>query len=244
MKKTGPLYREISFIPVGHLKPAGNELDSGAFMRLESAKELSKKEYYDGVLIKVESSSQVHETREQVEKLGLSSSSAQDEIDSVNRIMNGVTLVLAFFSSISLLVGGLMVVNTMVVSVYERTREIGISKALGASESYILRMFLAECLFIGTIGGILGDLFGVLFAALIDRVGRSLLMSRLEIGYRTPYCLKLQDSCSRDPSLLTRVRAFGGLSCREGLKTGSCQGFKAALKGKSSVAEGVVRGDI
>lgn len=177
-----PLDREISFIPVGHLKPGGNEIDSGAFMRLESAKELSKKEYYDGVLIKVESSSQVHETREQVEKLGLSSSSAQDEIDSVNRIMNGVTLVLAFFSSISLLVGGLMVVNTMVVSVYERTREIGISKALGASESDILRMFLAECLLIGTMGGVLGDLLGVLFATLIDRVGRSLLMSKLEIG--------------------------------------------------------------
>ncbi|WP_235284783.1 ABC transporter permease [Methanosarcina sp. 2.H.T.1A.6] len=177
-----PLDREISFIPVGHLKPAGNEIDTGAFMKLGYAKELSKKDYYDGVLIKVESSSQVHETRGQVEKLGLSSSSAQDEIDSVNRIMNGVTLVLAFFSSISLLVGGLMVVNTMVVSVYERTREIGISKALGASESDILRMFLAECLLIGTVGGVLGDLLGVLFATLIDRVGRSLLMSRLEIG--------------------------------------------------------------
>jgi putative ABC transport system permease protein len=177
-----PLDREISLIPVGHLKPVGNEIDSGAFMKLEYAKELSKKEYYDGVLIKVESSSLVYETRERVEKFGLSSSSAQDEIDSVNRIMNGVTLVLAFFSSISLLVGGLMVVNTMVVSVYERTREIGISKALGASESDILRMFLAECLFIGTTGGILGDLFGVIFSILIDRVGRSLLMSRLEIG--------------------------------------------------------------
>lgn len=42
-------------------------------------------------------------------------------------------------------------VNTMVVSVYERTREIGISKAIGASESDILRMFLAECLFIGAL---------------------------------------------------------------------------------------------
>jgi putative ABC transport system permease protein len=123
-----PLDREISFTPVGYLKPAGNELDSGAFMKLEYAKGLSKKEYYDGVLIKVESSSLVHETREQIDKLGLSSSSAQDEIDSVNRIMNGVTLVLAFFSSISLLVGGLMVVNTMVVSVYERTGKSGFQK--------------------------------------------------------------------------------------------------------------------
>lgn len=176
-----PLDKEVSFIPVGYLKPTGGEVDSRAFMRLEYAKELSKKEYYDGALVKVESSSFVTETRKKIDKLGLATSSAQDEIDSVNRIMNAVTLVLAFFSSISLLVGGLMVVNTMVVSVYERTREIGISKALGASEYDILQMFLAECLFIGTLGGIFGDLFGVLFSTLIDRVGRPLLISRLGI---------------------------------------------------------------
>ncbi len=176
-----PLDKEESFIPMGYLKPTGSEIDSEAFMKLEYARGLSKKEYYDGALIKVESSSLVPETRRQIEELGLATSSAQDEIDSVNRIMNAVTLVLAFFSSISLLVGGLMVVNTMVVSVYERTREIGISKALGASESDILQMFLAECLFIGVLGGIFGDLFGVLFSMLIDKVGRPLLISRLGI---------------------------------------------------------------
>jgi putative ABC transport system permease protein len=176
-----PLDKEVSLIPVGYLKPTGSKIDTGAFMKLESAKGLSKKEYYDGALVKVESSSLVPQTRIHIEKLGLASSSAQDEIDSVNRIMNAVTLVLAFFSSISLLVGGLMVVNTMVVSVYERTREIGISKALGASELDILQMFLAECLFIGALGGIFGDLFGVLFSTLIDRIGRPLLISRLGI---------------------------------------------------------------
>ncbi len=70
----------------------------------------------------------------------------------------------------------------MVVSVYERTREIGISKAIGASESDILRMFLAECLFIGALGGVLGDFLGVLFSTFIDKIGRALLMSRLDVG--------------------------------------------------------------
>lgn len=177
-----PLDKEVRFTPVGYLKPTGSDMDSGAFIELESAKELSNKEYYDGVLVKAESSFQVPETRAQIEKIGLASSSAQDEIDSVNRIMNGVTFVLALFSSISILVGGLMVVNTMVVSVYERTREIGISKALGAAESDILKMFLAECLIIGAFGGILGDLIGVIFSVLIDRIGKALLISRLEIG--------------------------------------------------------------
>lgn len=177
-----PLDKEVSFIPTGYLKSTGSDVDSQAFIDLEYAKELSEKEYYDGILIKVDSSSQIPEVRDKVEKLGLSTSSSLDEVESVNRIMNGVTLVLAFFSSISLLVGGLMVVNTMVVSVYERTREIGISKAIGASEQDILRMFLAECLIIGAAGGIIGDLFGVLFSYLIDRVGTALLVSRLDVG--------------------------------------------------------------
>jgi putative ABC transport system permease protein len=177
-----PLDKDVSFVPAGYLEPTGTDTDSRAFMELGYAKELSEKEYYDGILIKVENSAQVPEVRDRIEKSGLSSSSAQDEVDSVNRIMNGVTLVLAFFSGISLLVGGLMVVNTMVVSVYERTREIGISKAIGASEHDILKMFLAECLIIGAAGGIIGDLCGVLFSCLIDRVGTALLVSRLEIG--------------------------------------------------------------
>jgi len=189
-----PIDKEVSFIPMGYLKPTGSEIDNGAFMRIEYAKELSKKEYYDGALVKVESSSLVTDTRRKIENLGLATSSAQDEIDSVNRIMNGVTLVLAFFSSITLLVGGLMVINTMVVSVYERTREIGISKALGASESDILRMFLAECLFIGALGGIFGDFFGVILSTLIDRLGRPLLISRLgieNIGHLTALNFKI-----------------------------------------------------
>ena len=177
-----PVDREVSFLLAGALKPTNTELDNLAFTDLETARQLSEKEFYDGLRLKVESSVQVPAVRQRVEALGLACSSAQDEIDSVNRIMNGVTLVLAFFSSISLLVGGIMVVNTMVVSVYERTREIGISKALGASGRDILRMFLAECVIIGALGGFLGNMLGILFSIIIDRIGKPLLVSRLGVG--------------------------------------------------------------
>lgn len=63
----------------------------------------------------------------------------------------------------------------MVLSVYERTREIGISKAIGDSESDILQIFLTECTFIGALGGVFGDFFGVILSTLMDRVGRHLL---------------------------------------------------------------------
>jgi putative ABC transport system permease protein len=174
--------KDITFKLVGRLKPTGTEIDNKALMDINAAKELDKKDFYDGIMVKVDMSSQTPSARAAIEKLGLSVYSAQDEIDSVNRIMNGVTLVLAFFSGISLIVGGLMIINTMMISVYERTREIGIAKAIGASELDIIKMFIYECIIIGIAGGILGDLLGITFSFLIDRVGKPMLITQLGIG--------------------------------------------------------------
>jgi putative ABC transport system permease protein len=174
--------KDISFIIAGRLEPTGTKTDDQAFIDMNIARELTGKDVYDGIMVKLDKSGQAPAARTAIEKLGLTCYSAQDEIDSVNRIMNGVTLVLAFFSSISLIVGGLMIINTMIVSVYERTHEIGITKAIGASESDIIRLFLSECIIIGVLGGILGDLFGIIFSFLIDRVGRPILMAQLGIA--------------------------------------------------------------
>jgi putative ABC transport system permease protein len=174
--------KDITFIIAGMLKPTGTKTDDQAFMDMNIARELTGKDVYDGITVKLDKSSQTPAARSAIEKLGLTCYSAQDEIDSVNRIMNGVTLVLAFFSSISLIVGGLMIINTMIVSVYERTHEIGITKAIGASELDIIRMILSECIIIGVLGGILGDLLGVIFSFLIDTVGRPMLVAQLGIA--------------------------------------------------------------
>lgn len=177
-----PIDKDITFVLVGELKSTGTPVDDQVFMDINVARELDEKDVYDGIIVKVDRSDQALATRAAIEKQGLACKSAQDEIDSVNRIMNAVTLVLAFFSSISLIVGGLMIVNTMIVSVYERTREIGIAKTIGASESDIIRMFLSECIIIGVLGGILGDLLGIAFSIFIDRVGRPMLVTQLGIG--------------------------------------------------------------
>ena len=65
------------------------------------------------------------------------------------------------------------------ISVYERAKEIGVSKALGASELDITKMFLHECLIIGVLGGILGDALGVIFSIAINIIGRPLLIDLL-----------------------------------------------------------------
>ncbi|PPA79136.1 MAG: macrolide transporter ATP-binding /permease protein [ANME-2 cluster archaeon HR1] len=75
-----------------------------------------------------------------------------------------------------------MIINTMIVSVYERTREIGIAKAVGASQTDIIRIFLSECIIIGILGGLLGDLFGIIFSVMIDKIGKPLLVMQLDIS--------------------------------------------------------------
>lgn len=79
---------------------------------------------------------------------------------SFNQISTTITLVVAGIVSISLLVGGVGIMNIMLVSVTERTREIGIAKALGAPRQFILMQFLIEAIVLAIIGGLIGIVLG------------------------------------------------------------------------------------
>jgi putative ABC transport system permease protein len=83
------------------------------------------------------------------------------QLDRINNVLGIFTTFIAAVAAISLLVGGVGVMNIMLVSVTERTREIGIRKAIGARTGHILAQFLTESVIISCIGGILGLLFGI-----------------------------------------------------------------------------------
>lgn len=88
----------------------------------------------------------------------------------INQIMDLITLFISFVAAISLLVGGIGVMNIMLVSVTERTREIGIRKALGARTGSILLQFLAEAAMITLLGGLIGILLGSLGGVFICKL--------------------------------------------------------------------------
>jgi len=94
-------------------------------------------------------------------------------LGTVNSLLSIVTIFLAGIAGISLIVGGIGIMNAMITSVIERTKEIGVMKALGASNFKILAIFLLEAAFIGALGGIIGIILGYALAILIGIVATS-----------------------------------------------------------------------
>ncbi len=91
-------------------------------------------------------------------------------LESVDSISSLLTILLAGIASISLVVGGIGIMNIMLVSVRERTREIGIRKAIGARGRDILAQFLVEALTLSVIGGLIGVALGVTVSAVVGQV--------------------------------------------------------------------------
>jgi macrolide transport system ATP-binding/permease protein len=102
--------------------------------------------------------------------------SQQDILNTANQVTGVLTLFLGGVAAISLLVGGIGIMNIMLVSVTERTREIGLRKAVGARKRDILSQFLTEAAFLSLLGGIVGIMLGW---------GISRLMGRVQFGNST-----------------------------------------------------------
>jgi putative ABC transport system permease protein len=96
----------------------------------------------------------------------------QDLLDSVAETTQTLTLFLGAIAAISLLVGGIGIMNIMLVSVRERTREIGLRKALGARENDILTQFMLEALTISLLGALIGLALGIIIALAVNLSGQ------------------------------------------------------------------------
>jgi ABC-type lipoprotein release transport system permease subunit len=115
-------------------------------------------EGYDRAVVRVEDPVQLTEVRQKITELGFSSFSIVDEIDQIRTVFLIIDSVLGLLGGISLLVASFGIANTMIMSILERTREIGIMKAIGAEDREIKLIFFVEAAVIGVVGGIVGVL--------------------------------------------------------------------------------------
>ncbi|MEG1497533.1 MAG: ABC transporter permease [Clostridiales bacterium] len=125
---------------------------------------------YDIVKIKVDTMDNVAQAESEIKAMGYQTESAQQFRDAMAKQANLIQLVLGGLGAISLFVAALGITNTMIMSIYERTREIGVMKVLGCSLNDIRAMFLVEAGSIGFIGGVLGIIFSYIISFVVNSV--------------------------------------------------------------------------
>ena len=115
-------------------------------------------EGYDSAVVRVTDPVELTQVREKITELGFGSFSIVDELDQIRTVFLIIDSVLGLLGGISLLVASFGIANTMIMSILERTREIGIMKAIGAENREIKLIFFVEAAVIGLVGGVVGVL--------------------------------------------------------------------------------------
>jgi ABC-type antimicrobial peptide transport system permease subunit len=119
---------------------------------------------YTGLIVLASSLNDVHAARQLITNLGYANTAPEHLVASVLRYLGVVDIVLAGIGAIALSIAGLGVANALLAAVRERRREIGVLKAIGARDRDILRWFLLEAFAVGTVGGVLGAVAGLMIA--------------------------------------------------------------------------------
>ena len=132
---------------------------------------------YDVVIVKAENLGMVTAVSEAIEELNLEAQSLEAILDTANQVLALLQTLLGSVGALALLVAALGVANTMMMAIYERTREIGVLKALGASPGEIRALFTTEAAMIGFIGGVFGIIFGILLGRLVDWIAHRYLIN-------------------------------------------------------------------
>jgi len=180
-----------TFRVVGILRSVGGgQMNVGCFIPLRAAQRLLNKDGYVSMfLVKLDDPGQAEYVESVLKKMFPGARIAREEtiLEQIGQIMSVVNGVLFGLGSVSLAVGAIGVMNTITMSVHERTREIGMMKAVGGERWHILLIFLSEAAVIGLVGGCLGCISGLLMVHLVQWV-----VSALGIGITIPMIVSPQ----------------------------------------------------
>jgi putative ABC transport system permease protein len=132
---------------------------------------------YPALIVRANRSSQVEAIEDKIKQLGYNTFSLLDATRNLRRFFSILDLFLGIFGSLALAVASLGIINTLVMSILERRREIGIMKAIGASDGDVQKLFFAEAGAMGIFGGSLGVLLGWIIGRVIN-LGTRIYMQR------------------------------------------------------------------
>lgn len=190
MDPNGQLQRGINVNAVGILEVSQGEKDWSAYMDINDLEKIyedierrsenrnrrnENEDKYQNVKVKVEEIDKVSEVTEVINNMGFRAWSLNDMLEGMKSTYAGIQAVLGGIGGVSLFVAAIGITNTMVMSIYERTKEIGIMKVIGAELKDIKRLFLFEAAMIGFIGGVIGLILSFGLSKLINQVAGSLM---------------------------------------------------------------------
>ena len=181
------------FTVIGIMEPLGNPQDDiQLYIPMESARELfNEPDEVSTLIVQIQKGYDIEKVSEQIKKRlrdyrnlkkgqeDFVVQSSSQLLETFNTIMFIVQIVLIGIASISLVVGGIGIMNTMYTAVLERTREIGIMKAVGATNHDIMLIFLIESGILGLTGGIIGIILGMSFGKLVEIIATEKLSTTL-----------------------------------------------------------------
>lgn len=173
---------------VGILTMSNDEKDYNAYMNLTVLEKIiaedqkgnretrlqpgvNNQNQYDTIKVKVADINQVVAVQDKIKEWGYQVFSLTDMLNEMKKTSRTLQAILGGIGAISLLVAAIGITNTMIMSIYERTREIGVIKVLGANVADIKRLFLLEAAMIGLGGGVIGALFSYLISWGLNKVG-------------------------------------------------------------------------
>lgn len=185
--------KTITLQIVGVMQEMRNEADGSMFVSMadlttwnewfNNGKRINRnKDGYNNVIVRAESPEVVVEVTDQINELGFMAYSPQSTVEGINGFFTILQIIFGGIGAIALLVAAIGIANTMTMAILERTREIGLMKAIGATNKDVLTIFLGEAAGIGFLGGLGGVLIGWGGSKVLNVLAMQFLASQAQQG--------------------------------------------------------------